>query len=78
MNKTKLTAALLAAALILPAAHSRAAQADKRSVIERINDKFEKSRRVRESKKRRHELEKRQKQQAGKERAAKPAGTPKP
>ncbi|MCQ9326481.1 hypothetical protein [Neisseria dentiae] len=78
MNKTKLIAALLAAALILPAAHSQAVQANKRSVIERINDKLEKSRRVRESKKRQRELEKRQKQQAEKERAEKPAGTPKP
>ncbi|MDO4907959.1 hypothetical protein [Neisseria sp.] len=78
MSKTKLIAALLAAALILPAAHSRAAQADKRSVIERINDKLEKSRRVRESKKHRRDQEKRRKQQAEKERAEKSAGAPKP
>ncbi|WP_373776287.1 hypothetical protein [Neisseria dentiae] len=78
MNKTKLIAALLAAALILPAAYGQAAQANKRSVIERINDKFAKSRRVRESKKRQRELEKRQKQQAEKARAEKPASAPNP
>lgn len=64
MKKAKLLLSMLAAALVLPAAQSSAAEAGKRSVVERINHSLEKSRRVRESKKRRSEMEKRERAKA--------------
>ena len=62
MKKAGFTAFLLALALILPTAPADAAEVRKRSVIQRINDKFEKSRRVAESKKLKRENERKRKQ----------------